>query len=249
MKRIFITNLIISLTWLPSLQAATQWVPLGPGIQYTRISPSLLRRYANIIAFKVNPKRFQFSIVTAKSVLEKPTAYVDTLGKLSNAIIAINGGYFSQDLKPLGLRVSQHRRFSRKKNISWWGIFYLKNNRARIRYNRSFHYQPSIAFAIQAGPRLVVNNKISSLKPGVAQRSALGITAKGNVIIAVTQNYRITLKQWAQILKDDLNTSNALNLDGGSSSQLYARLGDIRLNVANLKPVTDAIIIKPKSKA
>jgi exopolysaccharide biosynthesis protein len=57
-----------------------------------------------------------------------------------------------------------------------------------------------------------------------ADRSGIGQTADGTVMLAVTHN-RIggagpTLGEWAQIMQR-LGAVNALNLDGGSSTTLY----------------------------
>lgn len=85
-----------------------------------------------------------------------------------------------------------------------------------------------------AGPVLVENGRVvadaiaEQFSPPFAiqgaDRSGIGQTADGTVLLAVTHN-RIggvgpTLREWAQIMQR-LGAVNALNLDGGSSTTLY----------------------------
>jgi uncharacterized protein YigE (DUF2233 family) len=99
-----------------------------------------------------------------------------------------------------------------------------------------------------AGPVLLENGRVvadaiaEQFSPTFAvqgaDRSGIGQTADGTVLLAVTHN-RIggagpTLSEWAQILKR-LGAVNALNLDGGSSTTLY--LGE---QILDRHPVTAA---------
>jgi uncharacterized protein YigE (DUF2233 family) len=81
--------------------------------------------------------------------------------------------------------------------------------------------------AIQAGPRLVVNGKVPKLKSEISQKTAIGINRKGEVILLTTL-YPFSVNELAKLMakpesKGGLGCRYALNLDGGSSSQLYAR--------------------------
>ncbi|MCG9892773.1 MAG: phosphodiester glycosidase family protein [Thermosynechococcaceae cyanobacterium MS004] len=85
-----------------------------------------------------------------------------------------------------------------------------------------------------AGPLLVANGRIvenaiaeqfsPSFAIQAADRSGIGQTANGTVLMAVTHNRTggagPTLREWAQIMQQ-LGSVNALNLDGGSSTALY----------------------------
>ena len=113
---------------------------------------------------------------------------------------------------------------------------------------KDFLLKPTIDFAIQAGPRLVVNGTIPHLKNDYAPRSALCIDNAGHIIIAITDNMSMTLALFAQLLsrsvdQNGLGCYNALNLDGGSSSQLYASIGDFRLIIPGFANVADAVIV------
>ena len=175
-------------------------------------------------------------------------ASVDTFAHHSNAMIAINGGFFDQNYQPLGLRIGHQQQHSPLKNISWWGVFYVKDKKPYLSSVQHYTSDNQVDFAIQSGPRLLVNGKIPSLKTGYAERSALGITPDGHVIILVTNNFPMTTTALAQLLKTSpLNCDNALNLDGGSSTQLNAHMGLFQINVHGFSNVSDAIVVKRRS--
>jgi hypothetical protein len=78
------------------------------------------------------------------------------------------------------------------------------------------------------GGRIVENAIAEQFSPKFAiqsaDRSGIGQTVNGTVLLAATHN-RVggagpTLREWAQIMQQ-LGATNALNLDGGSSTSLY----------------------------
>ena len=220
--------------------ASTQWREIAPGIQYQDSLTSRFTPWSHIHTFKIDLNRNQLSLVTAKE-LHQEFATVDQYAKLKQALIAINGGFFDAAYHPLGLRIRSHQQISPLKAISWWGIFYTERTHPTITSSRQFHLSESIDFAVQSGPRLLINSKIPPLKPGQAERTALGITKEGQLIIIVTEHAALSTTELAQLMKSKrLNCVQALNLDGGSSSQLYAKTQTFQLNVHGFSNVSDA---------
>jgi len=218
-----------------------------PGLKYLDYRPQPLSQWSHIHAFKIDPARYQLGLVMAKE-LPKPYASAQAFQAYSHALIAMNGGFFNPKKEPLGLRINNHKVLNPVKYISWWGIFSIKNHTASITSPRNFHRNSAIDFAIQTGPRLLISGKIPSLKLGFANRSALGITAKGNVILMVTENFPMTTTDLAKTLKNPpYHCVDALNLDGGSSTQLYAKTDHFSLDVPGFSQISDAIIVKPTS--
>lgn len=225
----------------------TRWQALRPGLSYTTVYQTPAFPFGAIHAFKINLKKFKLKLALTHNDKNSFTS-VRNLVEINQAILGINGGFFSPNLKPLGLRIFNGKKVSPLKHTSWWGVFYLKNNTPRIVSERQFKNSYNITFAIQSGPRLIINGRIPSLKPGWSFRSALGITRSGDLIIAITDQLPITTKKLAKILlapekRGGLNCYNALNLDGGSSSQLYADISGFNLNIPSLAPVSDAILL------
>lgn len=239
--------LLIALLPLYNAQAATQWRTLKPGMEYSELKLEADTAWGTIHAFRIDPRRYHFSLAFAKDQA-KQSSSVKQLAQLEDAMIAVNGGFFSPELQPMGLRIKNGIVRQRLKPISWWGVFYNKNGRYSIASQRSFRLQKSIPFAIQAGPRLIVNGKIPRLKGGVAERTAVGITRDHKIILLVTDDAQLTTTQLAKLMRksnknNGLNCYNALNLDGGHSTQLYAKVDKFTLDIIGFSSVTDALVV------
>lgn len=239
--------LCIVFTPLHSSYAEGYWRKLSAGIEYQDLSGGILSPWAHIYAFRIDLNKNKLALINAKKLSLK-NASADQFAEHSKALLSINGGFFDHEFNPLGLRINNKKLINPLKRISWWGIFYVKNNTANISSLNRFSHDSDIDFAIQSGPRLLIKGKIPSLKPGIADRSALGITADGRVIILVSTNTAMTTNKLAQLLKSPpLSCIDAINLDGGSSSQLYAHIGSFLLNVHGFSNVSDAIIVKKRN--
>lgn len=225
---------------------ANSWRLLAPGIEYRDLNANLLVPWSHIHVFRIDLKKNKLDLVMANE-LSLHNASVDAFAHHSNALIAINGGFFDQNYHPLGLRISSQHKHSPIKRISWWGIFYVQHQKPHLSGLAQYPDDNNIDFAVQSGPRVLINGKIPSLKAGYAERSALGITADGKVIILVTNNFPMTTTGLAQLMKaPPLDCDNALNLDGGSSSQLNAHMGLFQINVHGFSNVSDAIVVKAR---
>lgn len=239
-KKFLYINLIC-LFFASSTYSAT-WQRLSAGIEYLNLKYRFGGPRASIHIFRVDPNYNFFSIITAKDLFAKSIS-VKSLSKLENPLIAVNGGFFAQNHHPLGLRISNSKLKNPLKKISWWDVFYIENKKAHLVSMDRFQMNNKINFAIQAGPRLLINKKIPGLKPGMAARSALGITNNNKIIILVTERATMSTHTLAKIMLNYLDCNNALNLDGGSSSQLLAMVGKFRLSVKGFSNLSDAIII------
>lgn len=244
-SRAFVALVLAGLT---TESFAHPWREIAPGIEYSDLSATPLIPWSHIHAFRIDLKKNKLNLVQAND-WSLHNASVDALAHHSKALIAINGGFFDQNYRPLGLRISNQHQHNPLKNISWWGILYVKKNAPHIVSVRRYMDDNQVDFAIQSGPRLVVNGKIPSLKPGYAERTALGITPDGRLIILVTNNSPMTTTALAQRMKSSpLNCHDALNLDGGSSSQLTAHMGLFQINVHGFSNISDAIVVKALHK-
>lgn len=244
----FVVAVSVLLIGLHFAMAAPHWRPLAPGIDYQDVINNQFTPWSHIHTFKINLKQNTLSLTTAKEI-NHDFASADDYGKMSHALIAINGGFFDKNYQPLGLRIRRHQLISPFKAISWWGIFYTLHNEATITNPKQFRLSQEIDFGIQSGPRLIVNGKIPTLKEGRAERSALGITRRGHVIILVTEHAAMSTTELAKLMKaPPLNCLNAINLDGGSSSQLYANIDNFHLNVHGFSNVSDSIIVQAKAR-
>lgn len=223
------------------------WKNIAPGIDYYDNHLSYLTPWSHLHGFKLDLRRYRLSLATAKE-FGKQYASVDYLAEQSKALVAINGGFFAENYSPLGLRIRNSKQSSPIKSISWWGVFYTKGSRAEVSSMYGFRRTSNIDFAVQSGPRLLVNGRIPPLRAGRAERSAMCVSKRGEVIIFVTEHSPLSTTELAQVIrKAPYNCLNALNLDGGSSSQLFASLPDFQLHVHGFASVSDAVIVKARS--
>jgi len=120
----------------------------------------------------------------------------------------------------------------------------------------------SVPNILGAGPRLVANGNIfvtadaeefpADIRVGRAPRSAVGVTKWGDYILAVVDGRQshsqgCTLQEWAEILLNKFGAVDAINLDGGGSSELVVK--DKIVNSPSdgaERSVGDALAILPK---
>ena len=183
-----------------------------------------------------------------------PYAYLSTLprsleGGTGRMLFATNAGMFDSNLKPVGLYVEQGRElvhantksgrgnFHMKPN----GVFYISADRAVVAETQAFLKQrPQADLATQSGPMLVMDGRLhprfnrgsTSLK----LRSGVGVRADGKVIFAISQE-AVSFDSFARLFRDGQSCPNALFLDGGSVSSLYAPTLNRSGNVLPLGPM------------
>ena len=241
----YVLSCLVLILFFISSAKANPWETLAPGVEYRDVGVNLLTPWSHVHVFRIDLTKNQLDLITAKEI-DRSQASVDQFAHRAQALIAINGGFFDKNYHPLGLRIGHHHQYSPLKQISWWGIFYVLDHVPHL--SGFSHYSPdqSIDFAVQSGPRLLVKVTIPPLKPGHAERTALGITHDGRLIMLVTDHAFMTTTELARLMKSfPLYCVDALNLDGGSSSQLYAHMGAFQLNAHGFSDVSDAIVIKP----
>jgi len=220
-----------------------EWRTLSNGLEYQTLTPTLLSPWARLHVFRIDPKQYAFQLSFAKT-LSKKNAVIHELAQSSNALIAINGGFFDERYNPLGLRISHATQKNPIKPISWWGIFTIEQQKAKIYRFRQLSHLHHPQFAVQSGPRLLISGHIPPLKDGLAERSSLGIDKDGRVIILATEHASLNTTTLASILRaPPLNCVDAINLDGGSSTQLYANIGDFKLHIHGFSPISDAVVV------
>lgn len=225
---------------------AANWQTLSPGIDYLKLPGKGLAPWSYIHVFRINLSNNKLDLISA-SEFNRPSATVDEFAHHKPSLITINAGFFDEAFRPIGLRIAEKKQRTPFKTISWWGVFYTCKQKPFIVSAQEFRPNQSINFGIQSGPRLLVNKHIMPLKAGYAERSALGISANGEVIMLVTENSALTTKELALIMQaSPINCVDALNLDGGGSSQLYANMANFHKHVRGYSSVSDAIVVVPR---
>lgn len=245
--RNYISLILLTITIITHAQ--TQWQKLAPGLEYTRLQSINDFSGSAIHAFRIDLNHFQLQSQTTYS--SRSLQSIQQIVLANHAVIGVNGGFFTPDFKPIGLRINDGKMQNPLHTTKWWGVFYIENSAAHIVALNNFKMNKDIHFAVQAGPRLIINNIIPPLKPKFDNRTALGITKDNKVILVATEDLPITTTELARIMKapaveNGLECIDALNLDGGSSTQLYAKLPNFELNIPNFATVADVVLVIPK---
>lgn len=232
-------KLTLSLLLMMVLVNAAAWQQLAPGLGYLRYNAPFGN--GSVSAFRIDLQDYRLA-----ATVNKPPLTLSQQLVVNHAVLAINGGFFNRDGEPLGLRISAGKTLSSYRPISWWPIFTVKQQHAAIISANQFNPKQHYDFAVQAGPRLLSNGALLSFKQGLANRSALCIDRQGRVIVAVSNHYALSLQAWASLLKQQFACYNALNLDGGHSSQLAAKIDNFSLSIPSMAVVADVILLQPR---
>jgi uncharacterized protein YigE (DUF2233 family) len=140
------------------------------------------------------------------------------------AVVAWNGGFFDTALRPMGLRVDQGRAWGPLLE-SDQGVFWARRGRLGVTHVGQWgRGEEEVEFALQAGPRLLVDGELLRLRPNLAARTVMGVDWEGRLVVVVMRG-EVTLDALAQALRapvgaGGLRLRSALNLDGGPSSQV-----------------------------
>ena len=251
-RRLYIFILLWLIFYAKTAIAVTEWHKVIKGVEYTKLEYPRGFTFGQLHAFRIDPNSYQLKLSFAN---EYSGIFSGARGltRLKQGILGVNGGFFTPQLLPLGLRVSDGVEIRPIKNTSWWAVFLMRGNTPSIVHSRNYHYYSDVDFAIQAGPRLIIDGMVPKLRDGLANRTALGITSDKKIVIVATQNLSISTTELANIMRspeeaEGLDCVDALNLDGGSSTQLYANIKHFHVHVPSFVPVADAVVVVPRSQ-
>jgi uncharacterized protein YigE (DUF2233 family) len=149
-------------------------------------------------------------------------------------VFAMNAGMYAEDRTPVGLYVENGRTLSGANTRAGAGNFHLKPNgvfwidgsRAGVTETARYLKSPQRAqFATQSGPMLVIGGRIHPRihGDGMSQKFRNGVCVEdGHIMRFAISNRPVTFHEFALLFRDRLRCPDALFLDGGSASALYA---------------------------
>ena len=162
------------------------------------------------------------------------------------AVVAINASFFDKEGRAMGLAVDEGRSIGSGRRPGW-GALIVEGRKARIMLGAEISDNLAPRLIVQGIPRLVVGGKVPGLKPQLAERSA--VCAEGSVVMLVVSTKAETTA-FARFLADSsekggLGCANALNLDGGPSTQLVVKLPGLELSLPGGWAVPNALVATP----
>ncbi len=147
---------------------------------------------------------------------------------------AMNAGMYAPDYAPVGLYVENGRMLHAANTAAGEGNFHMKPNgvfwidgaRAGVtETGRFLKSRMAPAYATQSGPMLVVNGRINPHihESGASEKYRNGVcVTQGHVAHFAISNQPVTFYRFASLFRDRLKCSDALFLDGGTASAIYA---------------------------
>jgi hypothetical protein len=200
---------------------------------------------------------FDVAIFSAKScalrIIDNPEGErLAGMMRREKYVCAVNGGYFDEQFKPIGLRIVNSQILTPLKRARLiTGVLFASRRGVQIVRAREFSQRQKIEAAIQCGPFLVDRSqRVGGLNNSQHARRTFAAT-ETNERALLGFCSEVSLADLANILATtpiaDLKIQRAINLDGGSSSAFwFARENGSVFSIPEQKPVRDFVGVLPK---
>jgi hypothetical protein len=163
----------------------------------------------------------------------------------ARAALAINGGFFDTEGRPLGLRIAGGKVVQGLRPRVDWGVLVVRAGQASIVHSRAYAPDPTVTAALQVGPRILVGGQVPGLKPQAARRTAVALDRSGRFVTIVVTRTRVQASALGAMLAQ-LGFDSALMFDGGPSTQLSAAIGGVGIEIEGGYAVPDALLVLPR---
>ena len=231
-----------------SIVSATGLGSPGPGVEVIETRCVNGNQTARVTALCFNDKNHTLRVIDSPSPGNATLA--NTLNN-AKVVAGVNGGYFHKDYRPVGLMISDGKTingFEKAKLLS--GLVGVRQD-GHVSILRSGEYdsgKSQLLQALQCGPMLVEDDQ---LVPGlnderIARRTVVAKGTRGETALIYISS--VTLADAARILAlpsilDTWKPKTAINLDGGSSSGMWAENG---ISLAEIVRVRNFLAIVPR---
>ena len=204
---------------------------------------------AQLTAITFQSKTYSLRVVDSKS---PGRTKLDASLQAAGCIAGVNGGYFHDNFRPVGLMIEngvEIQPFEKAKLLA--GILALRGKQWEIVRSSAFKNSPDVRQAIQCGPMLVESGQptVGLNATRTARRTIVATDGHGQwALIYLTS---VTLADAAEILVTpgalgNWKPTTALNLDGGSSSGLWAATTPAEVSLPEFGHVRNYIGIVPR---
>jgi exopolysaccharide biosynthesis protein len=218
---------------------------VAPGIAYAifAVRPAGSEAFSGH-AFKIDLDVSELRLVPAGDSAARRT--VDQIVAPYPVVVAVNASFFDKEGRAMGLAVDDGRVMSISKQRNW-GALVVDGTKGRIMLGADIQDHLAHRLIVQGIPRLLVGGKVQQLKPQIAERTA--VCAEGNIVILVVST-KAEATAFARFLADPpdkggLGCWDALNLDGGPSTQLMVKLPALSLSLPGGWGVPNALVAAP----
>jgi hypothetical protein len=218
---------------------------VGPGIAHAifEVRPADAAPFSGH-AFKIDLDVAELRLVPAGDPPARRT--VEQIAAPYPVVVAVNASFFDKEGRAMGLAVDEGRVMALGKRRTW-GALVIDGTKGRIMLGADIQDHLAHRLVVQGIPRLLVGGKVQQLKSQVAERTAA--CAEGNVVVLVVST-KAEATAFARFLADPpdkggLGCWDALNLDGGPSTQLVVKLPTLVLSLPGGWGVPNALVVAP----
>lgn len=170
----------------------------------------------------------------------------------AGCVAGVNGGYFHDDFRPVGLVIEdgvEVHPFEKARLLA--GVLALRGRQWELVRSSSFKNSPDVRQAIQCGPMLVESGQPTVGLNATRHARRTVVATDGHGQWALIHLTSVTLADAAEILTlpgvlGSWKPSMALNLDGGSSTGLWADASPATISLPEFGQVRNYIGIVPR---
>jgi exopolysaccharide biosynthesis protein len=232
-----IAGTVAALTWCLLFQDASRAEAAPPHVSWSEIKSGLETAHvtlhdgtvfsSSIVLVRATPARYAIRAIRATQ-FGWQRASVKALCKAAKAVACINSNFFDEQGRALGLVISRgiiHNKVHQGGG-TLTGILYATDKEIRIAHRAAFSFN-GVLEAVQAGPRLLASGlAVEGLKDSAPSSNLSGVcldTQSRTVLFRVTSGvFGGSLHSLQKtLLLPGIGCTDALNFDGGGSSQLF----------------------------
>jgi len=256
MKRFFLITLLAQILFLPSLlmaektpAAAISWKSLSPGLSFMRWPvQSANGQENNLAVLRVDPEQWSFKVF-----FNREPKSIEEWQQATGAAVICNGGYFQENFLPAGRILANGGSVGPLRNKAMKAMFLAEPKKGLNQLPKatiidlkdpdseekiSFYEQGIQSFPVLLDPRGQVRVNPSNFQDS---RTVIAQDQTGMIYFMVTEKAFFTLFDLGNYLKAlPLNLRFALNLDGGSKTQLLVRTGNYNFRLSGKSETSPA---------
>lgn len=204
---------------------------------------------AQLTAIVFSPKSYSLRVVDSPSPGQTKLASVL---QEAGCVAGVNGSYFQEDFRPVGLMVADGQQvhpFENAKLLA--GVLAVRGTRPEIVRASKFAPSSDLRHALQCGPVLIEGGRPTAGLNAARHARRTIVATDGHGRWALIYLTSVTLADAAQILATpgalgDWVPATALNLDGGSSSGLWAATSPDPVSLQEFGRVRNYLGIAPR---
>ncbi|HNP73761.1 MAG TPA: phosphodiester glycosidase family protein [Kouleothrix sp.] len=228
-----------------SAPADTGWQLGSPGVELRHVQASA----GALVVVRLDPARVRLRVAYAP---ENPRGLGRWFAE-TRPLAVINGGFFTKEYRATALLISDGAPSGESYEGFGGMLAVAPDGGVSIRPLRDQPYDASepLDQAMQSFPMLVFpGGTPAEIEDNGerSRRSVLAIDRDGRLLLIVGPGSGFTLPGLAQWLaQSDLAIDRALNLDGGSSTGLYLRAGELSESIDSFGPLPIVLLIEARA--